>query len=79
MGAGISADYHPECAIFSVFINDRLIMGSNQSWASLPFTSETQALLTKVMPSRTGSYEKHQKGGRARLPTVARRLFGETR
>ncbi len=45
----------------------------------LPFTSETQALLTKVTPARIGSYEKYQKGGRERFPTIARRLFGKTR
>jgi hypothetical protein len=49
------------------------------AFLGLPFTSETQALLTKVTPSRIGSYEKYQKGGCERFPTVARRLFGKTR
>ncbi len=45
----------------------------------IPFTEETKDLLSKVTPSRIGSYEKYQKGAEKRFPAIARRLIEKIR
>lgn len=55
------------------------VMRSLFEFLDLPFTPETKDLLSRVTPSRIGSYEKYQKGARGWVSGIARRLFRKNR